>query len=87
MTLTVHERFNGSWYLALLRLNISHHNETLRSSHRKCSIKNSVLKYFAKFTGKHLRQGLFFEIKLQTEAMAIYISGAHRQLVMYTSLT
>ena len=31
-----------------------------RSSHRRCSIKKAVLKNFTKFTGKHLRQSLFF---------------------------
>ena len=31
-----------------------------RSSHQKWSIKKGVLKNFAKFTGKHLRQGLLF---------------------------
>ena len=31
-----------------------------RSSHRSCSIKKGVLKYFSKFTGKHLCQCLFF---------------------------
>ena len=31
-----------------------------RSSHRKCSVKKSVLRNFAKFTGKHLCQSLFF---------------------------
>ena len=31
-----------------------------RSSHRKCSIKKGILKNFAKFTGKHLCQSLFF---------------------------
>ena len=31
-----------------------------RSSHRWCSVKNGVLRNFAKFTGKHLCQGLFF---------------------------
>ena len=31
-----------------------------RSSHRKCSLKKGVLKTFAKFTGKHLCQSLFF---------------------------
>ena len=30
-----------------------------RSSLRRCSIKKGVLKNFAKFTGKHLCQGLF----------------------------
>ena len=31
-----------------------------RSSHQRCSIEICVLKNFAKFTGKHLRQSLFF---------------------------
>ena len=33
---------------------------TNRNSHRRCSIKKGVLKNFAKFTGKHLCQSLFF---------------------------
>ena len=32
----------------------------VRSSHNRCSIKKGVLKNFAKFTGKHLLQSLFF---------------------------
>ena len=32
-----------------------------RSSHRRCSIKKGVLRNFAKFTGKHLCQRLFFK--------------------------
>ena len=31
-----------------------------RSSHRRCSEKQDVLRNFAKFTGKHLWQRLFF---------------------------
>ena len=31
-----------------------------RSSHRKCSVRKDVLRNFAKFTGKHLRQSFFF---------------------------
>ena len=31
-----------------------------RSSHRRCSVKKGVFKNFAKFTGKHLCQSLFF---------------------------
>ena len=31
-----------------------------RSSHQRCSVRNGVLKNFAKFTGKYLCQGLFF---------------------------
>ena len=33
---------------------------TLRSSHRRCSVKKGVLRNFPKFTGKHLCQSLFF---------------------------
>ena len=33
---------------------------TIRSSHRRCSVKKGVLRNFAKFTGKHLCQTLFF---------------------------
>ena len=32
----------------------------LRSSHRRCSVRKGVLRNFAKFTGKHLCQSLFF---------------------------
>ena len=39
----------------------SHHQQSPpRSSHQRCSVKKSVLKNFAKFTGKHLRQSFFF---------------------------
>ena len=31
-----------------------------RSSHRRCSVRKAVLENFAKFTGKHLCQSLFF---------------------------
>ena len=33
---------------------------TFKSSHQRCSVKKGVLKNFAKFTGKHLCQSLFF---------------------------
>ena len=33
---------------------------SIRSSHRRCSVKKGVLRNFAKFTGKHLCQSLFF---------------------------
>ena len=32
-----------------------------RKSHRTCSARKAVLRNFAKFTGKHLRQSLFFD--------------------------
>ena len=31
-----------------------------RISHRSCSMKIDILNFFSNFTGKHLRQGLFF---------------------------
>ena len=35
-------------------------NHFFRNSHWRCSIKNGALKNFTKFTGKRLRQRLFF---------------------------
>ena len=42
-----------------------------RSSHRRCFIRNDVLKYFAKFTRKYLCQSLFFDevAGLRSEAL------------------
>ena len=34
--------------------------QKFRSSHRRCSVRKGVLGNFAKFTGKHLCQSLFF---------------------------
>ena len=33
---------------------------TTRSSHQRCSVRKDILRNFAKFTGKHLRQVLFY---------------------------
>ena len=38
-----------------------------RSSHQRCFVKKSVLRNFAKFTGKHLCQGLFFNKHLRPQ--------------------
>ena len=43
------------------------------SRHWRCSVRKGVLRYFAKFTGKHLRQGIFL-IKLLAEATASDLS-------------
>ena len=37
--------------------------EIFRSSYQSCSIKKGILENFAKFTGKHLCQSLFFSKK------------------------
>ena len=34
-----------------------------RNSHQRCSVRKRVLRNFAKFTGKHLCQSLFFNNK------------------------
>ena len=34
--------------------------KSIRSSHRRCSVKNGVVRNFSKFTGKHSCQSLFF---------------------------
>ena len=39
---------------------ISSQKKVLRSSHRRCFVKKGVYRNFAKFTGKHLCQRLFF---------------------------
>ena len=33
---------------------------SVRSSHQSCSLRKGILRNFAKFTGKHLCQSLFF---------------------------
>ena len=43
------------------------------SSHWRCSVRKCVLRYFAKFTGKHLWQSLF-SMKLLSEATASDLS-------------
>ena len=35
-----------------------------RSTHRRCSVRKGVLRNFAKLTGKHLRQSLFYNKSL-----------------------
>ena len=45
-------RFNDQMYFIMIRIS--------RSSHREVFYKKCVLRNFAKFTGKHLCQGLFF---------------------------
>ena len=47
-----------------LQLALLYCGRTVRSSHRRCSIKKTVLKNYAILTGKHLCWGLFL-IKLQ----------------------
>ena len=56
------------------------------SSHRRCSVRKGVLRNFAKFTGKQMCQGLFFNkvagLRLQAcnfmkkEALAIPVNFA-----------
>ena len=55
----------GSWpcpsFLLLSGLVKSLFFLNCRSSHRRCSIKENILKSFANFTGKHLCQSLYFD--------------------------
>ena len=41
-----------------------------RTNHQRCSMKKGVLKYFTKFTGKHLCQSLFFNKVIKNETLA-----------------
>ena len=34
--------------------------DRVRSSHRRCFVRKGIFRNFTKFTGKHLRQSLFF---------------------------
>ena len=43
------------YYFKSIELGLS-----LRSSHRRCSVRKCFLRNFAKFSGKHLHQRLFF---------------------------
>ena len=62
---------------------------TIRSSHRGCSVRKGVLKNFAKFSGKHLCQSLFFNkvAGLRTPGDC-FVNGFHiRQLRVFNGNT
>ena len=61
-------------------------NEPYRSSHPRCSIKKGVLKNFAKFTGKHLCQSLFFN-KVDSETLAQMFSSEFCEIFKNTLFT
>ena len=56
---------------------------TARSSHRRCSVGKGVLKNFAKFTGKHLCQSLFFNI---VEGLGLFSQNRSGRLLLYSQL-
>ena len=43
-----------------------------RSSHERCSVRKGVLRNFAKFTGKHMCQSLFFPTDIVRSYISIY---------------
>ena len=43
-----------------------------QSSHRRCSVKKGVLRNFAKVTGKHLFQSLFYDKVVGQSYKAFY---------------
>ena len=45
-----------------LQCHLLYNFPSFRSSHWRCSVRKSVLRNFAKFTGKHLWQSLFFNM-------------------------
>ena len=51
------DQFIALFIVSLLK--IKYYFSSHRSSHQRCSIKKGVLRNVAKFTGKHLCQGLF----------------------------
>ena len=66
-TLENHFGKEASHYL-LKRL-FTHDDMLFRSSHRSCSVRKGVLRNFAKFIGKHLRQSLFFKNFIKKETV------------------
>ena len=46
--------------MKVLAIPLIHSKRFFRSSHQRCSVTKGILRNFAKFTGKHLCQGLFF---------------------------
>ena len=52
----IYFQYNFSCLLCLYHVSLS----SLRSSHRRCSVRKCDLRNFAKFTGKRLCQSLFF---------------------------
>ena len=50
--------FGNQWKTSPCLIPLSY--PQLRGSHQRCSVKKKVLRNFAKFTGKHLFQSLFF---------------------------
>ena len=88
------ERINDSLRFSLQNVNLFHRSAnqmiwvnrvSYRSSHRRSSIEKVVLKNFAKFTGKHLCQSLFFdkvagEKKKRTLAQVFYFNEVRLSL-------
>ena len=66
MTMEREGKLKWRWWLLLicsnliLCLNLKKEDQLLRSSHQRFPTKKGVLRNFAKFTGKHLCQCLFF---------------------------
>ena len=54
-----YHRYSKTYFHSFIPLNLNSLT-SFRSSHRRCSVKKGVLRNFAKFTGKHLCQSLFF---------------------------
>ena len=59
-------------YKIFIRSHLDYADVVYRSSHRRCSVKKGSLGNFAKFTGTHLRQRLFF---IKKESLAQVFSG------------
>ena len=53
-----------------------------RNSHRRCSVRKGVLRNFAKFTGKHLCQSLFFNKVAGLSMLMIKLCAIFKPLEM-----
>ena len=64
-----------------VELEILRNSSTIfRSSHRRCSIKNAIIKHFVIFTEKHLCCGLFFNNVAGHQACNFIGKGTPRQI-------
>ena len=67
------------------KLDKNYQKPMLRSSHCRCSVKKAILKNFAKFTEKHLRQGLFFN-KVAEHMWTTFLQNTSGRLLLKVKL-
>ena len=64
---------------------LRNYSTIFRSSHRSCSIKKAILKYFVIFTGKHLCRGLFLKRLQAIRRVTLLKRGSNRDIFLRIS--